>query len=152
MKILPLIVISVLLSKIDYAQEQRTTNSFVIAINDKVAISSIARMELIVNKSDTISVIYRPGYIVFNDLTSKNKIYSDTVKELIMKFDNYTYVRNKQSIENYNIKLNSQWFKYSFIVLRIYDSYQKKSKGNISSETGNYHYNFDFPGYSMLKK
>jgi hypothetical protein len=155
MKIGFLICLTILIaSQAANSQDIRMTNSFVIAVNDKVVVSSLARARLIVNKIDgkkeILDVGYVPGDLYFNSAPDKEKVYSDSATDVILEFDNYEYPKGKQTVRNYQIHLNKKWFQYSFIVLRIYDSDQKKHiNGLASTHRTNYSYILDFPGYSI---
>ena len=134
-----------------YGQELRVNNSFIIVVNEKVAVTSIAKVRLLVNKAagktESIEMGYLPGDLYFLSPGDKGKMSSDTVSNILLAFDSYEYNKGSQSVRNYQIPLNKEWFKYSFIVLKIHDLDKRKSL-NFQGET--YSYAMDFPGYSSL--
>jgi hypothetical protein len=149
-------VILLIISTKPYCQEIRICNSFVIAVNGEIAVSSIARPRLIVSKKDggkgTIEMGYVPGDLYFVSKEDKEKVYSDTVSDIVLEFNNYMYPKGKQLIKNYRIQLSKKWFQYSFIVLQIYDLDKRKYKNKVPAvKGGNYSYDMDFPGYSTMR-
>lgn len=131
-----------------HGQDIRVVKNFVIAIDDNVAVYSIARPQLVIKKQGSpeefVSIGYIPGDLYFTSEEDKNKVLSDSVDNIILRFNNYEYKRGVQTTQTYQIELNKKWLDYSFIVLRLSSAH----KNNPSKE--GYIYSFDFPGYSIV--
>lgn len=106
-------------------------------INPKIIIQDPNGLEI-----DTMEAKYVPGNL--------------SLVHDISKFESgslYITMDNDGHFLNYSIPIGSNWFEQAYIVLRIYNLDNKKyrRKFRTTRNKGNYTYELDYPGGSMLR-
>lgn len=70
---------------------------------------------------------YYPGDLIF-DKELWNKINSDSIHKLKLHFDYYTYKKEDQQIDNFDIELHKGLLKQHYLIIDVYDFRDKKYK------------------------
>lgn len=128
---------------------------FIIIIDNDIAITNIASIEItsIIDNGETLTYkpYYHPGHLRL-DSTEINNLFASNIEQTILRFDYYLYDR-KNTIKQYEIEIKKEWFLDYYFILRIYNldkrKYRKKYKR--LSKDRNYTFEVDTPSHSMLR-
>jgi hypothetical protein len=136
-----------------YAQDERKSLDLIIIIDGNIAVGSIASLQIerVTGKDkEGIAANYYPGSLSFTQ-ADYGKLMSDSTKMINLKFTNYEYVGQNQTVYNYDIELKKEWLKDYFNILRIYDLNKKQYKGKYSpcGVGKNYAYEIESPSHSF---
>ena len=136
-----------------YGQERVNKQvNFIISVDDKVVIGSIAHCHLIIDGVISKTEIgYIPGKLSFiSNSEISNKLMA--AKYVLLAFNYYEYCNGNQIVHNYEIELKKAWLDYSFVVLRIYNVNKKRYKGMFNPlKNKDYTYEMDFPEGSITR-
>ncbi len=128
--------------------------NMIIEVNDRLITYEIAGIFLSFeynNGTKTHTQInYHPGELVLNDYLWK-QIKSDSLKEITLKFDYYTYKRGNQDIANFKFKMSKFLFERKYLILRVYDFRERKFRRKYGCLTDEeYISEFNFPQGGIL--
>ena len=128
--------------------------NMIIEVNDRLITSEIAGIYLSFKYTDGTKIHsqinYHPGELILNE-NLWNKIKSDSLNEITLKFNYYTYKRGNQDIANFEFKMSKFLFERQYLILRVYDFRERKYRKKYGCLTDeDYIYEFNFPQGGIL--
>lgn len=136
-----------------HGQDARKSLDFIIIVDENIAVGSIVSLKFEAVSATNKTIIagsYYPGSLSLmeNDF---NRIMSDSIKTIRLKFTYYEYIGLNQITYNYDIELKKEWLNDYFNILRVYNLNKKKYKARyVPREAGkNYVYEIQSPSHTF---
>lgn len=136
-----------------FVQSQDKCLSFIIVIDDEIAIGSIfdVRINAVTGEdSFVIKTSYYPGNLQV-DFDSKPEITQDDVTNLFLIFSWNNYEGGKHRILNYEVEIKKEWLNEKFCILRVYNLYKKRYKNAfyLNDVSKGFLFELDSPSYGF---
>jgi len=148
-KVLSVFILMTLVVEL-YGQEKANYN-ITILVNDEIWLTSTVINFKVPKRDEYIQANYTTGNLEFN--SSDFELLKSISDSLTIYFDHYSYVNNKQILNNFELPFFNNWMDMSYLVLRVYDINRKEYKGVFDplDSRRNYTYELNYPGGSMLR-
>lgn len=152
-KILFIVLLGFLSGQV-YGQQDKKELDFVVVIDEKVWVTN-TYFHIIANRAtnaDTIKANYHPGSLSISQL-EYDKLISEEVKSIYLKFIYYEYVGSQQKVYNYEIEIKKPWLQDYFNILHIYNLDKKKYKKLYDpvEKSKNYTFELDSPSHTFKR-
>jgi hypothetical protein len=137
-----------------FSQQDRKEFKLIIEIDEHLAISSVMGAKLMITgKNDSVKTLpasYEPGTLWVNDKEAAGLINS--AKQIVLSFYNFEPTSVSEDYSDYKIEFKKEWLTSKFCVLKVYNLDKKKYKKSYDplSQSQNYTFSIDFPGYQMM--
>lgn len=141
--------------KISFCQAQENESlNFIILIDEEIPIATISSGHFILKNefsSDTLSFQHRVGRVLMKSEDLNRLFVTDKSTTIEMSF---SYLHHSKPCHNslyqYNIKLLRENINKDYIILKIYNYYNKYIRKKYSIKKGGYVYIRKNPGYSEI--
>lgn len=150
-----LIILFIFKTQISFCQMHEYERlNFILLIDEEIPVATISDGYFVLKNefsTDTFSFQYRVGRIIMKS-ENLNKLFIADKKTTIEMFFSYlNYIKpGITSLHQYNIKLLRQNINKEYMILNIYNYYNKYSRRKYSIKKGGYVYLRKNPGYSEI--